>query len=167
VKRRLVLGLWCLVWPWHLWAQAVPWTAWVSWVMDGDTLLLVPQGQKEPVTVRIDGIDAPETCQPGGEASRDAMIRLVLRKTVQVQPFGQDHYGRQLAQVSIDEVDLGAEMVRSGMAWAYRYRVGAGPYAKLQKAAQKDKRGLFAASDAAMAPPVFRKFHGTCHAPLN
>jgi endonuclease YncB( thermonuclease family) len=68
-----------------------------------------------------------------------------------------------VAQVRIDGVDLGAEMVRSGMAWAYRYRVGAGPYAKLQKIAQKDKRGLFAASDAAMAPPVFRKFHGTCH----
>lgn len=167
MKRWHGVGLLCLVWPWHLWAQEAPWTAWVSWVMDGDTLLLVPQGHKEPVTVRIDGIDAPETCQPGGEASRDAMIRLALRKTVQVQAFGQDHYGRQVAQVRVDGVDLGAEMVRSGMAWAYRYRVGAGPYAKLQKIAQKDNRGLFGAADAAMAPPVFRKFNGTCHAPLN
>jgi micrococcal nuclease len=165
----MALGLLCslLACP-VAWAdEAVTTTAWVSWVMDGDTLLLVPQDHKEPFTVRIDGIDSPETCQPGGEASRDAMIRLALRKTVQVQAFGQDHYGRQVAQVRIDGVDLGAEMVRSGMAWAYRYRVGAGPYAKLQKRAQKDKRGLFAASDAAMAPPVFRKFHGTCHAPLN
>lgn len=164
---RLALGVLCLVWPWHLWAQAAPWTAWVSWVMDGDTLLLVPQGQRAPVKVRLDGIDAPEACQPGGQASRDAMIRLVLRKTVQVQEVGQDHYGRQVAQVRAEGVDLGAEMVRSGMAWAYRYRVGAGPYAKLQKAAQKDKRGLFAASETAMAPSVFRQFHGTCHAPLN
>jgi len=161
----MALGLLCslLACP-VAWAdEAVATTAWVSWVMDGDTLLLVPQGHKEPVTVRIDGIDAPETCQPGGDASRDAMIRLALRKTVQVQAFGQDHYGRQVAQVRIDGVDLGAEMVRSGMAWAYRYRVGAGPYAKLQKVAQKDKRGLFAASEVAMAPPVFRKFHGSCH----
>jgi micrococcal nuclease len=128
----MALGLLCslLACP-VAWAdEAVATTAWVSWVMDGDTLLLVPQGQQEPVKVRIDGIDAPETCQPGGEASRDAMIRLALRKTVQVQEL-------------------------------------AGPYAKLQKRAQKDKRGLFAASDAAMAPPVFRKFHGTCHAPFN
>ncbi len=64
-------------------------------------------------------------------------------------------------------MDLGAEMVRSGMAWAYRYRVGAGPYAKLQKAAQQDKRGLFAVSDTAMAPPVFRQFHGSCHVSVN
>ncbi len=159
-----VLGL---VWPWSLLAQTAAWTGWVSWVMDGDTLLLVPEGQKEAVKVRIDGIDAPETCQAGGAASRDAMIGLALRQSVQVQVLGQDHYGRQVARVSLDGLDLGAEMARTGMAWAYRYRVGAGPYAKLQKAAQKDKRGLFAASETAMAPPVFRQFHGTCHAPLN
>lgn len=163
MKLWLPVGLLCLAWPWPLWAQAMPWTAWVSWVMDGDTLLLVREGQKEPVKLRVEGIDAPESCQPGGEASRDAMIRLALRKSVVVHERGQDHYGRQVARVSIDDVDLGAEMVRTGMAWAYRYRVGAGPYAKLQKAAQKEKRGLFAASETAMAPPVFRQFHGSCY----
>jgi endonuclease YncB( thermonuclease family) len=126
--------------------------------MDGDTLLLVPEGQKEAVKVRVDGIDAPETCQPGGEASRDAMIRLAMRKTVELREFGHDHYGRQVARVRIDDMDLGAEMVRTGMAWAYRYRVGVGPYAKLQKRAQQDRRGLFGASE---------KFHGSCHAPMN
>lgn len=162
-------GLWLclLVWPALGFAEPTETTAWVSWVMDGDTLLLVPQGQKEPVKVRVDGIDAPESCQPGGEAARDAMIRLAMRKTVQVREFGQDHYGRQVAQVSIDGVDLGAEMVRTGMAWAYRYRAGAGPYAKLQKRVQEDKRGLFGASETAMTPAVFRKFHGSCHAPVN
>ena len=147
--------------------EAVWARAWVSWVMDGDTLLLVPEGQKEAVKVRVDGIDAPETCQPGGEASRDAMVRLAMRKTVELREFGHDHYGRQVAQVRLGDVDLGAEMVRTGMAWAYRYRVGAGPYAKLQKQAQQDRRGLFGASETAMSPAVFRKFHGSCHAPMN
>jgi micrococcal nuclease len=135
--------------------------------MDGDTVLLVKPGQSEPVKLRVDAIDAPEICQPGGEASRDAMILLALRKSVSVDERGRDHYGRQVARLTIDEVDLGAEMVRTGMAWAYRYRVGAGPYAKLQKLAQKDKRGLFAAPHTAMAPPVFRQFHGSCHASVN
>lgn len=147
--------------------EAVWARAWVSWVMDGDTLLLVPEGQKEAIKVRVDGIDAPESCQPGGEASRDAMVRLAMRKTVELREFGHDHYGRQVAQVRLGDVDLGAEMVRTGMAWAYRYRVGAGPYAKLQKQAQQDRRGLFGASEAAMTPGVFRKFHGNCHAPMN
>ena len=164
---RWLLSLSVAVWTAAAFADDNVTTAWVSWVMDGDTLLLVPQGQKEPIKVRVDGIDAPESCQAGGEAARDAMIRLAMRKTVQVREFGQDHYGRQVAQLSIDGVDLGAEMVRTGMAWAYRYRVSAGPYAKLQKQAQQDRRGLFGASETAMTPGVFRKFHGSCHAPMN
>lgn len=141
---------------------AETWTGWVSWVMDGDTVLLVRDGQHEPVKLRVDGIDAPETCQPGGAEARDAMIRLALRKSVSVVDLGHDSYGRQLGRLSVDGLDLGAEMVRSGMAWAYRFRTGHGPYARLQRQAQSQKIGLFAAPDAAMSPPVFRKFHGTC-----
>ena len=144
--------------------QAAPsWKGWVSGVMDGDTVLLVRDGQHEPVKLRIEGIDAPEICQLGGSASRDALIRLALRKSVQVVDHGQDSYGRQIGRLSVDGVDLGAEMVRSGMAWAYRFRTGKGPYAGLQRQAQQQKIGVFAAPEAAMSPPVFRKFHGTCH----
>lgn len=139
------------------------WVGWVSWVMDGDTVLLVREGRHEPVKLRIEGIDAPETCQPGGAESRDAMIRLALRKPVQVLDLGQDSYGRQVGRLSVDGVDLGAEMVRTGMAWAYRFRTGQGRYAGLQRQAQAQKIGVFAAAGAAMSPPVFRKFHGTCH----
>lgn len=141
---------------------AETWPAWVSWVMDGDTVLLVRPGQTDPVTLRIDGIDAPETCQPGGMASRDALIRLTLRKSVQVTDLGLDHYGRQVGRLSVNGVDVGGEMVRSGMAWAYRFKIGRGPYAALQRAAQKEKKGVFSASEAAMSPPVFRRFHGAC-----
>lgn len=148
--------------PWLVQASEV-WTGWVSWVMDGDTVLLVRDGQHEPVKLRIEGIDAPEICQPGGAEARDAMIRLALRKPVQVLDHGHDVYGRQIGRLSMDGVDLGAEMVRSGMAWAYRFRTGKGPYAGLQRQAQKQRTGVFSADEVAMSPPVFRKFHGTCH----
>lgn len=148
--------------PWPAQASQV-WAAWVSWVMDGDTVLLVREGQAEPVRFRLEGLDAPEICQPGGTQSRDALIRLALRKPVQVQDRGQDAYGRQIGRLSVDGVDLGAEMVRSGMAWAYRFRTGKGPYASLQRQAQKQKIGVFSAPEAAMSPPIFRKFHGSCH----
>jgi micrococcal nuclease len=143
-------------------ASAV-WTAWVSGVMDGDTVLLVRDGRHEPVKLRIEGIDAPETCQPGGVEARTAMIRLALRRSVQVTDHGHDSYGRQIGRLSVNGVDLGAEMVRSGMAWAYEFRTGKGPYAGLQRQAQKRKIGVFAAPEAAMSPPLFRKFHGRCH----
>ena len=156
----LVALLWCL--PGGVQA-AESWTGWVSWVMDGDTVLLVREGQHEPVKLRIQGIDAPESCQPGGSASRDALIGLALRKSVQVEDQGQDSYGRQIGRLSVNGVDLGAEMVRSGMAWAYKFRTGKGPYAGLQRQAQQQKTGLFGDTETAMSPPIFRKFHGTCH----
>lgn len=137
--------------------------AWVSWVMDGDTVLLVPEGEGDPVRLRIQGIDAPESCQPGGQAARDALIALVLRRSVRVEADGQDSYGRQLGRLWLAGQDVGAEMVRSGMAWAYGFRTGRGPYAALQREAQRERRGLFSAPDTAMSPAVFRRFHGSCH----
>ena len=137
--------------------------AWVSWVMDGDTVLLLPEGEREPVRLRLQGIDAPESCQPGGEGARDALIALVLRKAVRFEAHGQDSYGRQLGRLWIDDRDVGAELVHTGWAWAYSHRTGRGPYAALQREAERERRGLFAARETAMSPAVFRQFHGSCH----
>ena len=159
-------------WPWVALLCACAWagpasaevrSGWVSWVMDGDTLLVVLDGESEPVKVRIKDIDAPESCQPGGEAAREAMIALAMRQRVEVDRVAEDVYGRQVARVMRGELDLGAEMVRSGMAWAYRFKTGKGPYARWQRQAQQERRGLFAARETAMSPPVFRQFHGSCH----
>ena len=144
-------------------ARAEVWSGWVSWVMDGDTVEVVREGQREPVKLRIEGIDAPESCQPGGRQAREALMVLALRKPVQVTDHGQDSYGRQIGRLSVDGVDLGAEMVRSGQAWAYNFRTGKGPYAALQRQAEKQKKGIFATREAAMSPALFRKFHGICH----
>ena len=90
-------------------------------------------------------------------------MALVLRKTVQVERHGQDTYGRQLGRLWIDGQDVGAELVRAGWAWAYSFRTGRGPYAALQREAERARRGLFAARETAMSPAVFRQFHGSCH----
>ena len=157
---------WCFLWlgflAWSAHAQERG-QAWVSWVMDGDTVLLVAQGEREPLKLRIVGIDAPESCQPGGERSREALMDLVLRRSVRMTSYGQDTYGRRLGKLFVDEQDVGAEMVRSGWAWAYSYRTGRGPYAALQREAQRERRGMFASGQAAMSPAVFRQFHGSCH----
>ena len=138
--------------------------AWVSWVMDGDTVLLLPAGEREPVKFRIQGMDAPESCQPGGEHSREALIALVLRRQVQVELHGPDSYGRQLGRLRVDKQDVGEAMVRSGWAWAWSYRTGRVPYAALQREAERARRGVFAASETAMSPALFRQFHGSCYA---
>lgn len=142
--------------------QAAERSAWVSWVLDGDTVVVLLDGQTEPVRLRVDGIDAPERCQDGGEAARDALIGLALRKAVQVEGEAIDVYGRLVGRLTLEGVDLGAEMVRSGMAWAWRFQSGRGPYARLQREARLARRGLFGAQQEPMAPALFRRFHGPC-----
>ena len=46
--------------------------------------------------VRLDGVDAPELCQPGGEQARQALRALVLRQAVQVRVRAYDRYHRAM-----------------------------------------------------------------------
>lgn len=136
----------------------------VSHVLDGDTLWVVPEGGGPARKIRIDGIDAPEICQAGGPASRDALVRLVMRHRVEVMVRRQDDYGRALARIRIDGQDVGALMVREGQAWSYRWRRDAGPYAAEEAKARQASRGLFATGGPEM-PRDFRRRHGPCPAP--
>ena len=162
MRRVVALALLLWVLGFAVQARAME-RAWVSWVMDGDTVLLLPEGEHEPVKFRLQGIDAPESCQTGGEGARDALVALVLRRPVLFESHGQDSYGRQLGRLWVNDQDVGAQMVSSGWAWAYSYRTGRGPYAALQRDAERGRRGLFAAHQTAMSPALFRQFHGSCH----
>lgn len=131
--------------------------------MDGDTVLLVPEGSAQAIRLRLQDIDAPERCQNGGEAARDALMDLVHRRTVQYAIRAEDSYGRQIGRLQVQAQDVGAELVRRGWAWAYSYRTGRGPHAALQRQAQRERRGVFAADAQPMSPALFRQFHGSCH----
>jgi endonuclease YncB( thermonuclease family) len=135
----------------------------VSYVSDGDTLWVQPDTGDLPRKLRIQGIDAPEICQTGGESSRAVLTRHALNKRVEVTVRGHDVYGRGLARIRLDGHDLGAQMVRAGQAWSYRWRRSPGPYAAEEAVARQSRRGLFAVGQPEL-PHDFRKRHGTCHA---
>ena len=97
----------------------------------------------------------------GGYVSQRRSCWGTPRARLQVR--GQDSYGRQLGHVWLDAQDVAAEMVRSGWAWAYQHRTGRGPYAALQRQAERERVGVFAARETAMSPALFRQFHGSCH----
>jgi micrococcal nuclease len=134
----------------------------VSHVSDGDTLWVRSDAGGRPHKLRIDGIDAPELCQNAGEASRLALMQHALRQRVVVKIRQHDSYGRGLARIERDGVDLGAQMVREGQAWSHRWHRSAGPYASEEALARQLRRGLFA-SQQPEHPRDFRKRHGSCY----
>ncbi|NMM20161.1 MAG: thermonuclease family protein [Rhodoferax sp.] len=134
----------------------------VSYVTDGDTLWVQPDTGGAPRKLRLDGIDAPEICQPGGEASRAMLLQRALHQRVEVTVRRRDVYGRGLARIRLAGNDLGGQMVSAGQAWSYRWRRDLGPYAAEEAVARQSRRGLFAVSQPEL-PRDFRKRHGSCY----
>ncbi len=114
-------------------------------VVDGDTLRL---GRTR---LRLDGIDAPETgqtCQGAngpwrcGAAATKHLWLLTGGQTVICEKTGTDGYGRTLARCRIGGADIGSEMVRAGLAMAYRrYSLR---YLSEELAARAARRGIWA-----------------------
>ncbi len=92
-------------------------------IIDGDTIDVAG------VRIRLEGIDAPETAQTceratggtwncGIEATR-VLAALTSDEIVECAGRGQDVYGRMLATCFVRGIDLNAELVRRGLAWAF------------------------------------------------
>lgn len=133
----------------------------VTHVGDGDSIRVRPDSGGAPLAIRLQGIDAPELCQPHGVPARDALAGRVLRQPVTVTPTtsGKDDYGRLLARVQQRGEDVGGWMVAQGHAWSYRRRGDAGPYAAQQAQARRERLGLWA-EPGAVEPRLFRQRGG-------
>ena len=135
----------------------------VTRVVDGDTLWVKASASRQPLKVRLQGIDAPEICQPGGVQARDALKRQVLGQSVTVTSRAHDDYGRAVGTVHRQGQDMGRWLVSQGHAWVYSYRSKKSVYADELQQAQLAKRGVFS-NAGAEEPRLFRKRHGSCHA---
>ena len=92
-------------------------------VIDGDTL------EVNGTRVRLEGIDAPELSQNCslatgqkwrcGRSARKVLLQLIDGGTVNCTDVGRGTYGRMLGQCSVNGVELNAELVRRGLAWAF------------------------------------------------
>ena len=116
-------------------------------VVDGDTVVI------GDFKIRLHGIDAPESdqlCEGAdgipwkcGLESTRLLMRLTAGKTVVCRPMGLDKYYRVLATCAAGGVDLNAELVRQGLAWAFvRY---SNDYVRVESDARAARRGVFQA----------------------
>lgn len=93
-------------------------------VIDGDTISI---GE---IRYRLHGIDAPEAgqkCNDGksgtwrcGDEATARLIEMVGSSVPECESRGNDDYGRVIAICWAGGLDLNAEMVSSGYAWAFR-----------------------------------------------
>ena len=88
---------------------------------------------------------------------------MVLNKSVDVRSYGNDRYGRTLGVVFVKEMNVNLEMVKAGLAEAYRGRPPKGldlkPYWDAEAGAKKAGIGMWALGDKYISPKEWRRMH--------
>lgn len=103
------------------------------WVVDGDTIII------NKVRIRLAGIDAPELEHPFGKQSKWALAKLCKGQTVTARIKPELSYDRLVAECFLpDGRDLGAEMVRAGLALDWP-KFSGGKYRHLETADARKK----------------------------
>ena len=121
----------------------------VEKVIDGDTVYGSLNGKT--YKLRLTEIDAPERNQPFGRQSKVFLRDLLKDGEFNADISGQDQYGRYLARLYDNGVDINRKMVSEGMAWVYDDYVTDTTFYQNQREAQEQKKGLW--SKRYPAPP--------------
>lgn len=123
-------------------------------VYDGDTFRT-----GDSLVVRLLGIDAPESYQPGGDVASDILEKFVLGRTVRLEPDStdKDQYGRLLRYVYVGDTMVNIELVRKGYAAFRSYQPNlrhGDTLARLEEEAARTQRGLWAFN--VFTPPTLK-----------
>jgi endonuclease YncB( thermonuclease family) len=125
-------------------------------ITDGDTVKALC-ADNQLLRVRLSWIDAPENAQAFGQRAKQHLSELVFGREVELHIYGLDRYGRTLAVIMLDVVDINLQQVRDGFAWVYgKYITQADDitqanYWNAQQTARTQQRGLW--SDPDPIPP--------------
>lgn len=125
-------------------------------VTDGDTITLLDQNRQQH-KIRLSGIDAPESSQAFGQASKRNLSKMVFDHEVVADCRKTDKYRRQVCKVIVGGVDANIEQIKSGLAWWYRKYAKEQPpserndYEAAEEAAKSGGKGLW--SDTNPIPP--------------
>lgn len=141
---------------WTQLASAQEFTTRVIAVLDGDTVLIRRGDGVQKI--RLADIDAPEVAQPFGASAKRSLGEMVLGKQVRVVSQAVDQYGRMVAHLGLDGLDVNTEQIRRGMAWEYSHYHSNKTLSALEAEARQAPRGLWAQRNP--TPPWdWRKLH--------
>ncbi len=93
------------------------WAAKVIGIADGDTMTVLENNR--PVKIRLANIDAPERAQAFGNRSRQSLSDLCFGVDARYDVQDKDKYGRLVATVYCDDINVNRKQVELGFAWVY------------------------------------------------
>lgn len=138
-----------------LFVTILPQTGKIIKITDGDTMEMV--SGRDAYKIRLAHIDAPEKKQAYGTKAKQYLSDLCFGKTVTMIVTDVDRYHRNVAVITLsDGTNVNKKMVEAGFAWWYRKYSSDESYGKLEAAARKAKRGLWADKNPT-APWEWRK----------
>ncbi len=111
-------------------------------VVDGDTYDIMLDGKQ--TRIRMYGIDAPERGMDYYKISKEYLGSLCNEKTIKIQKINTDRYGRTIAKSFLpDGHELGAEMIKAGLAWHFKKYSDDKDLAEYEIQAKEGKLGLW------------------------
>lgn len=129
-------------------------------VNSGDVITIF--NLNRPVRVRLLGVDAPEMDQAFGDVAKKHLVDLIHDKVVVVEYSGIAADASLAGRVLLNETDIGAQMIRDGVAWfdpnnlSRLSAIDREIYQQSEHAARSERRGLWQAANP-MAPWEFVK----------
>jgi len=129
----------------------------VDVVHDGDTVTCLDAAGK-PQKIRLEGIDAPESDQPHGRESRQALAAKLAGGSVRVEGSARDQHGRLLGTLWLGDRDVNRELVAEGHAWVFGGFAPDPDLVAAEAEARKARRGLWA-DPHPLAPQAWRAEH--------
>ena len=133
----------------------------VDHVVDGDSVVVIAGNDK--ISVRIEGVDAPEPKQAFGAKAKEVLSKALPSGTeVVIEVHGKDKYDRMLATVhnrkfSLDSISL--LLINHGYAWHFAKYNDSKELANAQKISRSKRRGLWSNTVKPMAPWDYRTKH--------
>jgi len=155
----LCLAICCLAETFTVQAAIRPIYSKVVGIVDGDTIEVIWEGKIR--RLRIWGIDTPEWDQAYSKQSKEKTRALLLGRDVELFVKDVDKYGRLVAVVIANHVNISEELVRSGLAWVHIYYCRepiCNDWKDLQRKAKKRHIGLWKDSNP-IAPWVWKSMH--------
>lgn len=113
-------------------------------VTDGDTVHVIPAGEKRAIRVRLEGVDAPERGEPFSDRARTFTRVMLFDQPARVEGRDVDRYGRLVARVVAAGKDASVELLKAGLACHYTYYSFDRVLAAAQTEARAAGRGFWA-----------------------